>query len=502
MALFMTDQSASAFLTTAKHAPESAPYDSVPAGHLQAVMPRWLACLPEFSAEGGIWLRQWLALAITAIVASLALAAGSAQWLAAALLLPFGGVVAVRALALWTALAPRAEPIQVPAREPDAALPKYTLLVPLFREVEVVAQIITNLNALDYPAGKLQILFITEADDAATQTALRSSHLSANMHIVVVPRGQPQTKPRALNYALARATGDYVVVYDAEDEPDRDQLRRASAAFRRGGDRIGCLQARLAIYDAERSWLCRQFAIEYAALFGLILPALDRCRLPIPLGGTSNHFPRHVLEAVGGWDSFNVTEDADLGLRLARCGWQVGTLASTTREEAPASFRAWMNQRRRWLKGWMQTAFVITRQPVRLWRELGTWRFVAVHILLASMLLSAFLHPLYLAALAWSAAVGDWAHATPIWWIGLGTFIAGYAVSIAVAALAAAGSDQRNVLLPHVCVLPLYWLLISLAAYAALWEYATRPFHWNKTPHQGRQGSVVQRNPEPTRVAT
>jgi cellulose synthase/poly-beta-1,6-N-acetylglucosamine synthase-like glycosyltransferase len=183
---------------------------------------------------------------------------------------------------------------------------------------------------------------------------LACTQLDAHMQVLVVPEGAPRTKPRATQYALQFARGEYVVVYDAEDAPEPDQLRRALAALRAGGERLGCLQAQLNIYNSDATWFTRQFTVEYTALFDCILPTLERLRLPVPLGGTSNHFPRAVLDAVGGWDPYNVTEDADLGIRLARAGWHVGVLNSTTWEEAPPTFRIWKGQRTRWLKGWMQ----------------------------------------------------------------------------------------------------------------------------------------------------
>lgn len=426
-----------------------------------------------------------------ACVAALLLA-GWRSWLeaersllAAVLMATFICIIAVRCLVLWTILVPGTPPAATGHALPDEVLPPYTVLVPVYREKDVVAQLIRGLAAVDYPAVKLQILFICEEHDVPTQAALRHAGLAENMRLVVVPDGQPQTKPRALNYALADATGDYVVVYDAEDEPEPDQLRKAVATFRAGPHNLGCLQGQLKIYNAERCWLTRQFAIEYAALFGFILPALERFGLPITLGGTSNHFPRRVLAEVGAWDPYNVTEDADLGIRLARFGWHVGVLPSATWEEAPETYRDWQQQRKRWLKGWLQTAIVHTRQPLRTARELGPVKFAAVHVTLASMLLSAFVHPVYVVALAASIvtpglAFDGW------WWSGLIVFLTGYAVSLAVAFVAARRSGHRG-LGRHVLAMPVYWLMISAAAYGAVYEYFVRPFHWNKTPHAGRR---------------
>jgi cellulose synthase/poly-beta-1,6-N-acetylglucosamine synthase-like glycosyltransferase len=311
---------------------------------------------PELSAATGLW--RWQRHSLAVLLATLCIGAAVAAEttliaLLAIMACPFLCVVMLRTVALW----------QLRGRLPDGAtpvpsdpgLPLYTVLVPLFREAGVVPQLLASLRAIDYPAERLEILLVVEGVDVATQLALQRASIDTHMQIVVVPEGEPRTKPRACQYALQFAQGDYVVVYDAEDVPEPDQLRLAVAALRAGGARMGCLQAQLNIYNSDASWFTRQFTVEYTALFDCILPTLERLQLPVPLGGTSNHFPRAVLDAVGGWDPYNVTEDADLGIRLARDGWHVGVLRSTTWEEAPPSFRVWKGQRTRWLKGWMQT---------------------------------------------------------------------------------------------------------------------------------------------------
>ncbi len=314
---------------------------------------RW----PELSAAGGLWV--WQRRVLTGTLLGFAMGALLAPEttliaLLAIMAAPFLCVVMLRAVALWQLRSPLRAPRPYPITS-DAQLPVYTVLVPLYREASVVPELLTSLRALDYPPSRLEIMLIVECGDAETLIALRQAGLAAHMQIVTVPEGEPRTKPRATQYALHLARGDFVVVYDAEDAPEPDQLRRALAALEAGGPRMGCVQAQLNIYNSDASWFTRQFTVEYTALFDCILPTLERLQLPVPLGGTSNHFPRAVLDAVGGWDPYNVTEDADLGIRLARQGWHVGVLASTTWEEAPPSFRVWKGQRTRWLKGWIQT---------------------------------------------------------------------------------------------------------------------------------------------------
>jgi cellulose synthase/poly-beta-1,6-N-acetylglucosamine synthase-like glycosyltransferase len=411
--------------------------------------------------------------------------------LATILVLPFFCVAALRTLALWhTAIRPHpaAEAGIIEIGSPH--LPRYTLLIPLYDEAAIVPDLVTALDAIDYPKDRLQILLILEADDSATQHAIEGLSLPPQIATVVVPDGQPRTKPRALNYALRQATGDLVVVYDAEDVPEPDQLRRA-ARLLATNPRLGCVQARLNVLNAGETWLTRQFAIEYTVLFDCLLPTLQRLRLPVPLGGTSNHFSRTVLEEVGAWDPFNVTEDADLGIRLARSGWDVKVLASTTWEEAPANFTSWRNQRTRWLKGWMQTYLVHMRQPLRTARDLGWFPFFGLQVLMGGVILSALVHPWFYAVIAWEAAYGpliSLRHDTlsnAVKWIGITNLVLGYVSGVALGCVAVAERGRLK-LAGWAIFMPVYWLLISLAAYRALFQLVTTPYSWEKTHHRPR----------------
>ena len=230
----------------------------------------------------------------------------------------------------------------------DRQLPTYAVLVPLYREAPVVRDLVAHLARLDYPSAKLQILLLIEADDRETRAALAEHITAPHFEIVTVSPGGPRTKPNALTYALSFVRADFVVVFDAEDRPEPGQLRQAAAAFRERPE-LGCVQARLTP-DNDDSWLARMFAVEYAANFDVVLPALAEWKAPLPLGGTSNHFPRAILERVAAWDPYNVTEDADLGIRLARFGYRTATIRSRTYEEAPVTFRQWLPQRRRWIR--------------------------------------------------------------------------------------------------------------------------------------------------------
>lgn len=326
--------------------------------HALNALRRWR---PDLSAGEPIWTwHKWtLILGPLAFAAAMLLAPQQAFFVLATLLIvPFFCIVALRTAALWNttfghASRPASAAAEARSEDDSEVLPRYSILVPIYDEAAVVPDLVAALDALDYPRDRLEIFLILESVDAETRAAVAATPLPPHMIPVIVPDGSPRTKPRALNYALRRATGDLVVIYDAEDVPEPDQLRRA-AALLATDPTLGCVQARLNVLNDAETWLTRQFAIEYTVLFDCLLPTLDRLGLPVPLGGTSNHFSRAVLEKVGGWDPFNVTEDADLGIRLARTGWTVKVLASTTWEEAPANFKTWLKQRTRWLKGWMQ----------------------------------------------------------------------------------------------------------------------------------------------------
>ncbi len=451
---------------------------------------------PELSAATG--LRWWQRIALFLLMALGCGAASiepqaTAAALAAILAIPFLGVSILRTLALLGALRqppPRSWNAET-WRRWDNTLPVYSIIVPLFEEPEVLPDLIWALRTLDYPAAKLDIMIVLEAVDRVTPRRLAGLELPSTFRVITVPDAAPRTKPKAANYALQFARGDYVVVYDAEDRPEPDQLRAAIAAFARAGKRVACVQARLNVYNAYHCWLSRQFAIEYSSLFDAVLPALMRLGVPVPLGGTSNHFPRHVLQEIGAWDPYNVTEDADLGVRLARRGWTTAVIESTTWEEAPVTLGVWFRQRTRWMKGWMQTYLVHTRHPWRLWRELGFGGTIGFHALTGGLILSALVHPVFCATLLIGGT--DWLLTAPavdeasdwtiaLWWIAWINLLFGYVASILLGVVALI---QRRAwwLLPATLAMPLYWLLISAAAYRAVYQFAIDPFRWEKTPH-------------------
>jgi len=253
-------------------------------------------------------------------------------------------------------------------------LPVYTILVPLYKESEVADKIVTASLSFDYPQDKLDVKLLLEENDPETIAAIDAIELPACVQKIVVPHSQPKTKPKACNHGLEQAKGELLVIYDAEDRPEPDQLKKAVAAFsdidaksaRAGGGRsnVICLQAKLNYYNPRQNWLTKWFSLEYSTWFDLFLPGLHALGVPIPLGGTSNHFRTKELREIGGWDPYNVTEDCDLGMRIHATGYRAHVLDSTTWEEANCQLWNWTRQRSRWVKGYLQTHFVHTRSDI------------------------------------------------------------------------------------------------------------------------------------------
>ncbi|MDP3409417.1 glycosyltransferase [Bosea sp. (in: a-proteobacteria)] len=383
-------------------------------------------------------------------------------------------------------------------RVDDGRLPVYTVAIPLFREEAVLRQMLRALASLDYPPAKLDIRLLIEADDDGMRAALSQWALPAHIVVIIVPPGLPRTKPRALNLALLEARGDLFTIFDAEDIPEPQQLRMAAARFLRAPDDLACLQARLVIDHADEGLMPALFALEYAGLFEVLNPGLLRAGLPIMLGGTSNHFRTDALRAIGGWDAWNVTEDADLGLRLVRAGYRMGDLPSATREEAPLALHAWLKQRSRWIKGYMQTLVTHSRAPLLLLREAGLPATLAFLSLCLGTVLTALAYPVFAiaAVLAYRegsllSPAGAFANVASTLALTI-SLLGAFALFLppAIGAIRRA-TPRRLLLLP---LLPVYYGLVCIAAWMALYEYHARRFTWNKTTHGlARQRAPLER---------
>lgn len=398
---------------------------------------------------------------------------------------------ALRVAALFVPVEP-----DLPAPPIDPSdLPVYSVLVPLRDEANMVDQLSASLARIDYPPEKLDVIFVVEARSTSTVHRVRQRLEDGRFSMLVVPDAMPRTKPKALDFALPLCRGEFVVVFDAEDRPEPDQLLRVITQFRAHPD-VACIQARLVIDNGREGGLPALFAGEYAGLFAVLLPALARWRLVVPLGGTSNHFRISILRELGGWDAFNVTEDADLGVRLARRGLSCQTCSARTFEAAPRKLGPWLGQRTRWMKGWMQTYVVHNRRPGHLIADLG-WRGAFMfQVILLGMLMSPLLHVgfggvviamLLTGQLAWPMA--------EVWPIAcFVVLVLGYGAAIATN-LAGLWRTQQYGLIWWQILLPAYWLLVALATLRALREFALRPFHWFKTPHQANKAAAITAAP-------
>ena len=369
-------------------------------------------------------------------------------------------------------------------REPEAEyassaefLPVYTLLIALKDEAAVVPQLARHICGFDYPQDRLDVKLLIETGDESTRDAIRAQVWPDGTELLVLPPGMPRTKPRALNYGLSRARGTFITVYDAEDRPSPVQLIAAVRQFSREPS-LACVQAPLVGMPKTQTWLAQHWALEYAIQFNRIMPALARLGAPIALGGTSNHFRRSALEEVGGWDAWNVTEDADLGLRFARQGMRVGVITPPTLEAPPERFHIWQGQRSRWLKGFLQTWLVLMRRPVSAVREMGLAGFVSMQLTLGASILSAFTH---LPWLIWCliCVASPALNLGPLSWSIL---VATYGMGAVSAWLVPRG--VMRVRFVDVLTLPLYWPLQSVAMARAVYSLIKTPHYWVKTPHE------------------
>ena len=375
-----------------------------------------------------------------------------------------------------------------PTRLERHAYPRISVLVPLFSERDIATRLVERLGRLNYPEDKLEVILILEYSDKVTADALARSKLPHWMRIVTVPPGSPQTKPRALNYALDFANGEIIGIYDAEDAPAPDQLRTVAETFAAAPKDVACLQGVLDFYNAHNTWLTRCFTIDYATWFRLVLPGLVRMGFAIPLGGTTVFFRRDILEKIGRWDAHNVTEDADLGIRLARRGYRTEFISSVTFEEATARVPAWIRQRSRWIKGYAVTWAVHMRAPIRLLRELGFKKFLGIQILffgsLSQFILAPFLWSFWLVLAGLPhplAEIAPWSVVVAF----AGAFILCEIATVLALAFSVATPRHRD-LIWWVPLMHIYFPLSAFASWKALAELVTRPFYWDKTAHGGK----------------
>ncbi|MDB2415352.1 glycosyltransferase [Rickettsiales bacterium] len=371
----------------------------------------------------------------------------------------------------------------------DVDLPIYSLLIPLYKESEkTLAKLVKSIRKINYPSSKLDIKLIVESDDFETIDIIKSLKCPRNFEIIPVPYSIPRTKPKACNYALRFAKGEYATIYDAEDVPDPMQIRKALGAFEEFGEVAVCVQSRLNYYNRKENMLTKLFSIEYSTLFDFVLFGLERLGIPMPLGGTSNHFRIEHLRSLYAWDPYNVTEDADLGIRIAQKGWKSKMIKSITMEEAPISLKSWIRQRTRWIKGHMQTYLVHMRRPVKLIRTVGIKGFLGLQLFLGVptlvFLISPFLWSLWLLIIIGAVELPmiDVVYRAAILYGSFAVLIVGILIHILFAIFAVRYQGWKEMKLA-VLLFPFYWILHSFASFRALGQLITRPYYWEKTDH-------------------
>ncbi len=450
-----------------------------------------LAHLAETRVSSGESCRNFSTRALRAPLIITVIALIVAGVLAPVVLLCTFTLIALFAMASFNVLklaAGVAAELPAPPRQPGvkiARLPIVSVMVALYRESNIAVRMVKRLGKLDYPRELLDVLLVVEADDAMTRNALATADLPSWMRIVVVPNGNVKTKPRALNFALDHCRGSIVGVYDAEDAPEADQIRKVVERFHQRGPEVACLQGVLDFYNPRTNWLSRCFTIEYAAWFRMLLPGIEKLGLAVPLGGTTLFFRRAALESLGRWDAHNVTEDADLGMRIARHGFRTELIDTVTEEEANCRALPWVKQRSRWIKGFMMTWATHMRRPRLLWQQLGPWRFMGFQMLLLGSVMNALLAPFlwsfWLIPFGFPHPVAEALPASMFTTLCVVFFITeALSITLSIRGLAKTKHKLSPLWVP---TLYFYHPLATLAAYKAAWEMLTKPFYWDKTSH-------------------
>lgn len=388
----------------------------------------------------------------------------------------------------------KSEEVKISAAEikklDDDSLPIYTIFCPLYKEWQVIPQFTQAISKIDWPKNKLDVQLLLEEDDPKTIEEARKMKLPDYFRIIVVPHGHPKTKPKACNYGLGHAKGEYAVIFDAEDIPDPDQLKKAYLVFHKLKDeKIICAQAKLNFYNARQNLLTRLFSAEYALWFDLVLTGLQSIKSPIPLGGTSNHFRTKDLKMLNGWDPFNVTEDCDLGIRITKMGYQTAIFNSNTMEEATSHVGNWMRQRSRWIKGYMQTYLVHMRRPHEFMTDLKNPHIITFQLVVGGKVLSMFVNPLmwiitilYFSLRAKMGPIIEPLFPGPVLYIAVFSLVFGNFLYIYYYMIGCAKREQWD-LVKYVFLVPFYWLMMSFAAWKALWQLIFKPHYWEKTVH-------------------
>jgi cellulose synthase/poly-beta-1,6-N-acetylglucosamine synthase-like glycosyltransferase len=447
---------------------------------------------PELSAASVLTVGQrnlFLLLLLVFLIVSIILVVPAYTCLVAAFTLVYTAGITNRLYLAWRSRRRDHVDVVTPREArliPDDELPIYTVLVPAFREPAVIRSLLANIGKLDYPRDRLDVKVVLEADDQETIEAIRQVDVGDFVEVVIVPAAEPRTKPKALNYGLSLARGSMITVYDAEDQPDPLQLRKAVAALQRHEDDVACMQAMLSYDNVSQNLITKWFTLEYLMWFRSFLPGLVAVGGALPLGGTSNHFRRAALEEVGAWDPYNVTEDADLGIRLHRLGYRVRVLASVTLEEANSDFVNWVKQRSRWYKGYLQTFLLHLRQPRLFARQVGRKGFSQFSLFVGGTPLIALVNPVFwLMMIVWFVGKPHLIRAiypAPVFYPSLLCWALGNFAMVYLTVMIARQS-RRYELVGAALLVPLYWIMMSIAAVKAVTQLVSKPSFWEKTMH-------------------
>lgn len=371
---------------------------------------------------------------------------------------------------------------------PDEELPTYTILCPMYKEGHILPNFLESISKLDYPSKKLDVILLLEEDDLESQKIAEKLILPSYVRVAVVPNSQPKTKPKACNYGLSLAKGEYLVIYDAEDIPDPLQLKKAYLAFKEAPENVKCLQAKLNYHNPHQNMLTRFFTSEYSLWFDVTLTGYQSLNTSIPLGGTSNHFRTKDLLDLQGWDPFNVTEDADLGTRLFKEGYLTAVINSVTLEEANSKWGNWIRQRSRWIKGYMQTYLVHMRNPIHFTRQKGHHMLFFNLIVggkIAFILINPFLWLATIAYFALYAVVGpsiEKLYPTVIFYMAVFSLVFGNFLYLFYYMVGVLKREQYG-LIKYIFFIPVYWLMISVAGFYAFYQLLFKPHYWEKTTH-------------------
>jgi len=454
--------------------------------------PEWSAAQPMTRLQKGVM----IGLALGAVVAFALVPLRTAQTLIGLCTLFYVVSTLYKFAVIRASLSPSAilrfSPEEIAGAEPRE-WPVYSVLVPMYKEPETLKQMVAALTAMDYPADKKDVQILLEADDDLTLNAARALTLPPGFRVTEIPPSFPRTKPKACNIGLYLAKGDYLVIYDAEDLPEKDQLKKAVLAFEASPQNVVCVQSRLNYYNPRQNVLTRWFTAEYSAWFDLQLPGLAAMGAVIPLGGTSNHFKTNVLRDLMGWDAYNVTEDCDLGVRLGRAGFATRMLETTTWEEACSVVPFWIKQRTRWQKGYIQTWFVHMRQPWKLARELGVVNFLHYQLLVGGGPFSVLINPIFWAmALVWFVFRPEGVSHLfpgPVFAAGAACLFLGNFVFIYINLLGCC-KRKNDDLMGWALLTPVYWLMMSYSGWRAFLQFFRDPFVWEKTQHGLVKGGI------------